>query len=179
MTEQEAEPAAARAIDVLGEDLALLTGHRPHRRRLVPGRAHVHRIALTWSGPEAEICLQVLVQRGGTGPGWTDAEARAVAEAWDLKSRGEHRSDQERAREPHYHLVLVDPRADPAVLARRCAALEAGFLDGAGWMRLHSGGRFGEGTFTRVLDRVRADVRARIGPAPGPGTPPRRHGGLC
>jgi len=171
------------AAELLAHDLGLLTGHPPQRRRLVPGRSHVHRIALTWCGSEsaAAVCLQVLLQRSGEPPGtgWTSAEARAVAEACDLKAGGPERDP--RAPDPRYHLVLVDPGpGDPAVAGRRCAALEAGFLDGAGWMRLHAGGRFAEGTFGRVVDRVRADVRARLGPpdAPEPAPPPRP-GGLC
>ncbi len=178
-----------KAVDALGENLRLLTGHRPQRQRLVSGRAHVHRIALTWCGPrdEVEVCLQVLAQPHLSGPqvGWLPAEARAVAEAVDLKGRGERIKDRDGAaatkgRSPSYHLVLLDPERGASVGGGRCAALEAGFLDGAGWIRLHSGGHFGEGTFPRVIERVRADIRAQLAPAEAhEQMPPNRYRGLC
>lgn len=180
----------AGAIDVLAAELGLLTGHRPLRRRLVPGQAHVHRIALTWCGrrDEPEVCLQVLAQRAATGtdPGWLPAEAGALAEAVDIKARAERFKDREAGGAawsgrtgPSYHLVLLDTAGDlaRAELDGRCAALEAGYLDGAGWMRLYTDGRFGEGSFTRVVQRVRNDVRARLGsPAE---RRPNRNQGLC
>lgn len=194
MTDQaSADSGLHRALDILDENLSLLTGHRPQRQRLVPGRMHVHRVALTWpgTGKEAAVCLQVLVQPppGESGIGWTPAESRAVAEAVDLKARGERAKEHggevaswARGANPPYHLVLLDsgPQRDSAVLARRCAALEAGFLDGAGWMRLYAGGHFGEGTFTRVIERVHADVLARLGRTESPEQESsHRYPGMC
>ncbi|MCX2729300.1 hypothetical protein OOZ19_03535 [Saccharopolyspora sp. NFXS83] len=180
----------AGAIDVLAAELELLTGHRPMRRRLVPGQAHVHRIALTWCGrrDEPEVCLQVLAQRAAAGndPGWLPAEAGALAEAVDIKARTERFKDRDAgigARSartgPDYHLVLRDIAGDRTrtELDGRCAALEAGYLDGAGWMRLYTGGRFGEGSFTRVVQRVRNDVRTRLGDPVE--RQPNRNQGLC
>lgn len=192
MTEAEtATVALERAVDVLEKNLLLLSGHRPQRQRLVPGQAHVHRIALTWCGPgnDAEICLQVLAQPSSDQPrtGWLPAEAQAVAEALDLKARGERCKARDadaaawsRSRSPRYHLVLLDtgPSGDIA-LGSRCAALEAGFLDGGGWLRLYADGRFGEGTFTRVVDRVHSDVRQRFGPCGQQEGNPERNQGLC
>lgn len=188
-----AEPGTgdlARAVDVLAAELELLTGHRPVRRRLVPGQAHVHRIALTWCGrrDEPEVCLQVLAHPAATGtdPGWLPAEAGALAESVDIKARAERFKDRDTGiaawtgrTGPGYHLVLLDTAGDRtrAELDGRCAALEAGYLDGAGWMRLYTDGRFGEGTFTRVVERVRNDVRSRLG-IPG-GRAPNRNQGLC
>lgn len=193
MTDQEsADSGLTGAVGILDENLSLLTGHRPQRRRLVPGRMHVHRVALTWpgTGNEVAVCLQVLVQPppGESEIGWTPAESRAVAEAVDLKARGERAKDGgevtswARGASPSYHLVLLDsgPERDSAVLARRCAALEAGFLDGAGWMRLYAGGHFGEGTFTRVVERVHADVLARLGRTQAPEQRfSHRYPGIC
>jgi hypothetical protein len=151
----------------------------------------VHRIALSWSGPEVAVCLQVLAHTGPAAPaaGWTPVEAQAIAEACDLKGRGHRLKNSNNdpaswahSTSPRYHLVVLDSErdGDPPVLGRRCAALEAGFLDGAGWMRMYSGGHFGEGTFTRVLERVHADVRTQLGAPETPETPrSRRHRGLC
>lgn len=178
------------AIDVLAAELELLTGHRPSRRRLVPGQAHVHRIALTWCGrrDEPEVCLQVLAQRAaaGTDPGWSAAEAVALAEAVDIKARTERFKDRDTGigawsgrTGPDYHLVLLDIAGDRtrAELDGRCAALEAGYLDGAGWMRLYTDGRFGEGSFIRVVQRVGNDVRTRLGETSE--RQPNRNQGLC
>lgn len=180
-----------RAIDVLDENLTLLTGHRPGRQRLLPGQAHVHRVALSWYGPqgETEVCLQVLAQSmsATTQPGWLPAEARAVAEALDLKARVTRRRGRETevARlhgiGPSYHLVLLSAASDPrgGELDGRCAALEAGYLDGAGWMRLYTDGKFGEGSFTRVVERARNDIRKRLGTPGEQQRPPSGNHGLC
>lgn len=162
-----ADAEHARAFAVLEENLRLLTGGELARNRVVAGRSRAHRIALSWpSGASPEVCVQLL----GMGPhasdplGWLPGEARGLAEALDLR----HGADRwQRGSGPAHHLVLLDPAGsgrDSAELNQRCAALEANYLDGAGWLRLHARGRFAEGSFGRVLERAAADVRRLSAP---------------
>lgn len=190
------QPDLDRAVTVLGDNLRLLTGQEPVSQRLVRGHRHVHRMALSWpSAEDARICLQVLPdprphsEDGTVVEGWPAADARAVAESLDLKLR--HGSDTHsptdfntwrRATDPAYYAVVLDPapstRPD-AELTRRCALLESGYVDGAGWLRFYADGQFAEGSFTRVLERAAHEIRGTPGvPAPPP-DPQGTHLGLC
>lgn len=186
-------PDVAGAVDLLQENLRLLTGHPPVRQRLVAGRAQVHRVALVWlgQGGDPQVCVQVIA--GGeldtTRPGWLPSEAHALAEALDLKAHGEQRSDDtatcrqwRRHHAPAYYLVLVDSmswhRLDHE-LTRRCAALEAGYLEGAGWLRFYTDSQFAEGSFPRLMERTASDVRRRLGTSSETRERPRGYGGLC
>ncbi len=145
----------AQALAVLNENLRLLTGEAPARNRAVAGRSRAHRVALSWPrDSDPVVCVQ-LIELGPTSGehlGWLPGEAHALAEALDLRHRETGHAQ---------HLVLLDPAGsgrDSAELNRRCAALEANYLDGVGWLRLHGRGRFAEGSFGRVLERAAADV---------------------
>lgn len=172
-----ADAEHAQAFAVLDENLQLLTGSVPARNRAVAGRSRAHRIALSWpQDGDPLVCVQLLELGPSSGEhlGWLPGEAHALAEALDLR----HGADRwHRETGPAQHLVLLDPAGsgrDTAELNQRCAALEANYLDGAGWLRLHGNGRFAEGSFGRVLERVAAHVR-RL-PARYRGAEPGRSG---
>lgn len=177
--EQTSGDDVERAAEVVGANLRLLTGHDPGRHRLVTGHSHVHRLALVWPvSAQPRVCVQLLADAGAGSAGedvsgWASADARAVAESLDLRMRCapvEHRTsgfnEWRRATGLAYHLVLLDSGRSPErdrELNRRCALLEAGYLDGAGWLRFYADGRFAEGSFDRVLERAAFDIRSRLG----------------
>lgn len=185
-----------RAVASLEENFRLLTGHTPGRRRLVTGRSRVHRLALTWpEDGDPLVCLQVLrdsvpeteAASTATSAGWNPVDATAVAESLDLRLRFDQPekrtggfADWRRTTGPAYHLVLLDAGGSSlrdAELNRRCAALEAGYVDSAGWLRFYADGQFAEGSFTRVIERTAFSVRSRLGP-PSPHHN-SVHRGLC
>lgn len=181
-----------RASTLLGDNLQLLTGHEPHRQRLVRGHRHVHRLALAWpSADDPRVCVQVVRDidaEPGTGQeGWLPADARAVAESIDVKLKHTETGtagfeEWRRTADPAYYVVLVD--ASPAArrdteLTRRCALLESGYVDGAGWLRFYADGQFAEGSFTRVIERAAFEVRTRLGTHPGRGDYRGASTGLC
>jgi hypothetical protein len=170
-----------RAAALVGRNIGLLTGHAPLTGKVLPGRSHVHRVALCWAGIGGgpAVCVQVLP----LGPaeaesgevitrGWHPMEARAVAESLDLRLRT-HKSAR-RADElgcgpgksgPAYHLLLVDELPETiatTTLDHRCAALEAAYLDGAGWLRFYADRQFAEGSFTRLIRRAARDIQDRL-----------------
>lgn len=181
----------ARAAELLAENIGLLTGHVPLADRALPGRSHVHRVALCWSDGSgtAQVCLQALSAGPARAaePGWSQAEARGIAESLDLRLREEAEEfgsfrQWRRAAAPAYHLLLVDDAAEPVAgpaLDHRCAALQATYLDGAGWLRFHAGRQFAEGSFTRLIQRVAHDVRSRLGARTEHRPPAAPSGGLC
>ena len=168
------EPDVERATTLIGDNLTLLTGHEPQRQRLVRGHRHLHPLALAWPSADApRVCVQVLRDAGPDDgrQGWTPADAMAVAESLDVKLRHTEAStsgfeEWRRAADPAYYVVVVD--AGPAArrdaeLTRRCALLESGYLDGAGWLRFYADGQFAEGSFTRVIERAAFEIRTRLG----------------
>jgi hypothetical protein len=188
----------ARAAALVGRNIALLTGHAPLTGKVLPGRSHVHQVALCWvsAGGDAAVCVQVLP----LGPaeaengevitrGWHPREAQAVAESLDLRLRnGEsaRRAEESgcglRAAGPAYHLLLVDELPDTiatTTLDHRCAALEAVYLDGAGWLRFYADRKFAEGSFTRLIRRAAHDVRERLGSTASSRAQPVPRRGLC
>lgn len=183
-----------RAIKLIGDNLRLLTGHESHRQRLVRGHRHIHRLALTWPSAEApRVCVQV-VRDIGAGPdtgqeGWLPVDALAVAESLDVKLRhteagagGSGFEEWRRAADPAYYVVVVD--ASPAArrdaeLTRRCALLESGYVDGAGWLRFYADGQFAEGSFTRVIERATFEIRTRLGTHSGRAGYRDARTGLC
>ncbi|MPY77071.1 MAG: hypothetical protein GEV04_00980 [Actinophytocola sp.] len=163
-----------RATTLIGDNLQLLTGHEPHRQRLVRGHRHIHRLALAWpSADHPRVCLQVLRDtEPGTGQqGWLPADAMAVAESLDVKLKHTETGaasfeEWRREADPAYYVVVIDgspaARRD-AELTRRCALLESGYVDGAGWLRFYADGMFAEGSFTRVIERAAFEIRTRLG----------------
>lgn len=188
----------AHAAALVGQNIALLTGHAPLTGKVLPGRSHVHRMALCWASPggHAAVCVQVLplgpTQAEGAEAitqGWHPTEAQAVAESLDLRlrnsesaRRAEDLSHGLRAAGPAYHLLLVDElpgTITTTTLDHRCAALEATYLDGAGWLRFYADRKFAEGSFTRLIQRATRDVRDRLGTTANSKTRPAPHRGLC
>lgn len=186
-----------RATTLLVDNLRLLTGHEPARRCLLRGHRHVHRLAVSWpSHDDPQVCMQVVPDMAADfdstfgGQGWRPSDARAVAECLDLKlTHGERHPggittfDQwRRAASPGYFVVLLD--ASPAdrrdaELTRRCALLESGYVDGAGWLRFYADGQFAEGSFTRVMERAAFEIRTRSSANGRPAGRPGTQQGLC
>ncbi len=179
-----------QAITLLGDNFRLLTGHEPHRQRLVRGHRHVHRLALAWpSADRPRVCLQVVrdAEPEAGQEGWLPADAVAVAESLDVKLKHTEASvtsfeEWRRAADPAYFVVMLD--ASPAAgrdtdLTRRCALLESGYVDGAGWLRLYADGQFAEGSFTRVIERAAFEIRTRLGTQPPRAAYRGANTGLC
>lgn len=187
-----------RAVASLAENFQLLTGHTPGRQRLVTGHSRVHRLALTWPDHDNPlVCLQVLRDpppvaeaiSTARSAGWNPVDATAVAESLDLRLRFDQPkkrttgfADWRRTTGPAYHLVLLDAGGsslrDPELI-RRCAVLEAGYVDSAGWLRFYADGQFAEGSFTRVIERTAFDVRSRLGPPSPSAHHTSVHRGMC
>lgn len=189
------------AIALLRENSTLLTGRAPVAAQRLPGRAHLHRVSLYWPPRDRgchAVCLQVLPV--STGPtrnphevvehGWYHAESQAIAESLDLRL---HAEGTERAFESflswrrttgvRYYLALVDqsdPPIEQGTLDQRCSDLEAGYLDGAAWIRFYSARQFVEGSFSRLLQHLSHEARSpRATEPPDAGSPTTTRRGLC